>query len=75
MIQITEDFEVEYSAEFNNELTNFAIRVGDLIKDLPPLERYYALKMLCDEIDGRATMYTVMGQIMLEGVTTGETKK
>ena len=75
MIKVTEDYEIEYSAEFNEELTNFSIKVGDCIKDLPPLERYYALKMLCDEIDSRATMYTVMGQIMLEGITGTETKK
>lgn len=72
MIQITEDYEIEYSEEFNEELTNFAVKVGDLIKDMPPLDRFYALKMVCDEIDGRASMYTIMGKMVLHGEIEGK---
>lgn len=74
MIQITEDYEIEYSKEFNEELTIFAVKIGDFIKNLPPLDRFYALKMVCDEIDGRATMYTIMGKMTEIGEIKSDSK-
>lgn len=68
MITINEEFDVEFSSEINDELSSFAVRIGDSIKHMAPLERFYALKQILEELDGRISMYTVMDMMKDQGI-------
>lgn len=57
-IIINENFEVEYTDELNTAMTELAIMLGDDLKTLQPLEKFYALKMMCEEIEARCMLYT-----------------
>lgn len=57
-IIINENFEVEYSNELNTAMTDLAIMLGDDLKRLQPLEKFYALKTMCEEIEARCVLYT-----------------
>ena len=74
MVKINQEFEIEFPNEFNEELSNFAVKVGDAIKDMPPLERFYALKLILEELDGRISMYTVMDMISQQNDRSVEIK-
>jgi hypothetical protein len=74
MVKINQEFEIEFPNEFNDELSNFAVKVGDEIKDMPPLERFYALKLILEELDGRISMYTVMDMISQQNDRSVEIK-
>ena len=69
MITIDKDYHIEYSEEFNNTLSDFAIMVGDAIKSMEALEKFYALKMISEDIESRATLYTVMGTLASQNTT------
>jgi hypothetical protein len=66
MIKVNEEFHMEYSEEINNALTDMAIKIGDCIKSMEPLEKYYALKMISEELESRVTLYSVMGTMLQE---------
>lgn len=66
MIKVNEEFHMEYSDEMSNALTELAILIGDNIKGMAPLEKYYALKMISEEIESRVTLYTVVGSLAQE---------
>jgi hypothetical protein len=61
MINITDDYGVEYSEEFNMALNEFAVKVGDNVKGMPPLEQYYAIKSVCEKLEGLISIYILMG--------------
>jgi len=69
MITIDKDYHIEYSEEFNNALSDFAILVGDSIKSMEALEKFYALKMVSEEIESRVTLYTVMGTLVTQNAS------
>lgn len=68
-IKIADTYDIEYSKEFNDDLNAFSVIVGDAIKDMNPLEKYYALKTICEELEGRASVYVVMGDIKTKAET------
>jgi len=68
-IKMVETYDIEYSQKFNDELNAFSVIVGDAIKDMSPLEKYYVLKTVCEEIEGRASVYVVMGNLQTEAET------
>ena len=68
-IKMAETYDIEYSQKFNDELNAFSVIVGDAIKDMSPLEKYYVLKTVCEEIEGRASVYVVMGNLQTEAET------
>jgi hypothetical protein len=74
MITINEDFELEFPNELNEQISEFAVAIGDAIKDMPPLERFYALRLVLDELDGRISMYTVMNMMKDQGINSFTTK-
>jgi len=76
MIKVKEDFNIEFSQEMSDSLNAIAVQIGDCIKDMPPLERFYALKTVCEEIDSRCTIYTMMGMLQSakDDVINSETK-
>jgi hypothetical protein len=57
-IIINENFEVEYTNELNLAMTELAIMLGDDLKRMQPLEKFYALKIMCEEIEARCVLYT-----------------
>lgn len=63
MINVNEEFHMEYSDEVSNAISEFAILIGDNINQMAPLEKYYALQMICEEIAARTTLYCVMGSL------------
>jgi hypothetical protein len=75
MIKINEDYELEFPTELNDEISAFAVRIGDAIKQMPPLERFYALRLVLDELDGRISMYTVMDMMKDQGITSVSSKE
>jgi len=68
-IKLADTYDIEYSAEFNDNLNTFSVIVGDAIKDMGPLEKYYVLKTICEELEGRASVYVVMGDLKTEAKT------
>jgi hypothetical protein len=71
-ITLADTYDIEYSKEFNDNLNVFSVIVGDAIKDMSPLEKYYVLKTICEELEGRASVYVVMGDLKPEDIA--ETK-
>lgn len=70
MITINEEFDVQFTSDINDELSAFAVKIGDAIKHMPPLERFYALKQILEELDGRISMYTVMDMMKDQGINS-----
>jgi len=68
-ISIADTYDIEYSKEFNDSLNVFSVVVGDAIKGMSPLEKYYVLKTICEELEGRASVYVVMGDLKDETKT------
>jgi hypothetical protein len=75
MITINEDYELEFPKDLDEEISNFAVRIGDAIKQMPPLERFYALRLVLDELDGRISMYTVMDMMKDQGINSFSTRE
>lgn len=57
---------MEYADTISNAISEFAILIGDNINQMPPLEKYYALQMICEEVAARTTLYCVMGSLIEE---------
>jgi len=59
-IKVNENLEVEYSEELNKAISELAILIGDDINSLQPLEKFYALRTMCEEIEARCMFYTAI---------------
>ncbi len=72
MIKINEHLEVEFPQEVNDQITDFSVNMGQHIKHLPPLEKFYALKMILEELDNRISVYSVMEMLQNQGINEFE---
>ena len=63
---INKDYEIEYSDEFNQLLCEFAIKAGEEIKDLTPMERFYAMKLISERIETLTSVYVMVGQLGMQ---------
>ena len=72
MIKINENLEVEFPQDVNDQITDFAVKMGQELKTLQPLEKFYALKMLLEELDNRISVYSVMEMLQSQGINEFE---
>lgn len=63
MVEVTKDFEVIFSEEMNNMISQLSVSIGDAVKDMPPLQKFYVIKIICEEIDNRCIVYDMMGML------------
>jgi hypothetical protein len=71
MIKVTTNFEVEYTEDFNNQMNNFAVAIGDSLEGLAPLEKYYALKHVCEKLEGLVSIYIAFGMFRMKEASSG----
>lgn len=72
MIQVTDDYGVEYSEDFNMALSEFAVKIGDDVKGMAPLEQYYAIKSVCEKLEGMVSIYILLGKHRMQEYSEGK---
>jgi hypothetical protein len=66
MVTVNKNLEVEYTDELNTKISEISVLIAEAIKDLPPLERFYAIKVIIEDLESRSMTFGVMQQIIDE---------
>jgi hypothetical protein len=63
-LKINEEYEIVFSEDFEKKIVDFTVLVGDALRGMHPYEKFYALKMVMEDLEGRVSMYTAMQQMV-----------
>ena len=63
MIKIHDSLEVEYTEKLNNAISEFSVKVAESIQTMQPLEKFYAIKVLIEDLESRIITCGVLQQM------------